>query len=107
MFKDYYECRAWFESFIPQTYSRKNLGLERIEYLLKLLGNPEKKFKSIHVGGTSGKGSTAFYIARLLRFAGPVSRFPPAYAKASAGRPARKRSSAAVPLAAKRRRVGN
>src|SRR3989344_9687086 len=102
MFKDYYACRVWLESFIPQTYSRENLGLERIEYLLKLLGNPEKKFKSIHVGGTSGKGSTAFYIARLLRFAGPVSRFPPAYAKASAGRPASKSSSAAVPLEAKR-----
>jgi len=83
MFKDYYACRAWLESFIPQTYSRKNLGLERIEYLLKLLGNPEKKFKSIHVGGTSGKGSTAFYIARLLRFAGPVSRFPPASARSN------------------------
>ncbi|OGD88669.1 hypothetical protein A3D04_01105 [Candidatus Curtissbacteria bacterium RIFCSPHIGHO2_02_FULL_40_16b] len=66
MFKDYYACRAWLESFIPQTYSKKNLGLERIEYLLKLLGNPEKKFKSVHVGGTSGKGSTAYYIARLL-----------------------------------------
>src|SRR3989344_3764406 len=70
MFKDYYACRVWLESFIPQTYSRENLGLERIEYLLKLLGNPEKKFKSIHVGGTSGKGSTAFYIARLLQFSG-------------------------------------
>src|SRR3989344_7954159 len=67
MFKDYYACRVWLESFIPQTYSRENLGLERIEYLLKLLGNPEKKFKSIHVGGTSGKGSTCFYIARILQ----------------------------------------
>ena len=56
MFKGYTDVRDWLENFIPYTYSKKNLGLERIEYLLKLLGNPEKKFKSIHVGGTSGKG---------------------------------------------------
>jgi len=76
MFKDYYEARDWLEEFIPYTYSKKNLGLERITYLLKLLGNPQNKFKSIHVAGTSGKGSTAFYIAKLLEFAGPAARFP-------------------------------
>src|SRR3990167_3312514 len=76
MLKDYYEVRSWLEGFIPYTYSKKNLGLERIEYLLKLLGNPQNKFKSIHVAGTSGKGSTAFYIAKLLEFAGPAARFP-------------------------------
>jgi len=66
MFKDYYACRAWLEGFIPQTYTRKELGLERISYFLKLLGNPQEKFKSIHIAGTSGKGSTAFYLARAL-----------------------------------------
>src|SRR3989337_3234120 len=68
MFKDYYECRIWLENFIPETWTRKELGLERISYLLKLLGNPQNKFKSIHIAGTSGKGSTAFYIARLLQY---------------------------------------
>ncbi|MCR4324773.1 MAG: Mur ligase family protein [Candidatus Curtissbacteria bacterium] len=67
MFKDYYEVRDWVENFIPQVYGKENLGLSRIEYLLKLLKNPEKKFKSVHIAGTSGKGSTAFYTARLLR----------------------------------------
>lgn len=67
MFSNYYQARDWLESFIPQTYSRKNLGLERINYLLKLLDSPQDKFKSIHVGGTSGKGSTAYYISQLLR----------------------------------------
>src|SRR3989344_6905045 len=66
----YYEVRDWLESFIPQTYSRKNLGLERIRHLLRLLGNPQDKFKSIHVAGTSGKGSTAFFIAKLLQESG-------------------------------------
>src|SRR3990167_8068046 len=83
MFKDYYECRIWLENFIPHTWTRKELGLERISYLLKLLGNPRNKFKSIHIAGTSGKGSTAFYIAKLLEYAGPVSHFPPASAQSS------------------------
>ena len=63
----YYDAREWLESFIPLVYGKEELGLERIKYFLKLLGNPENNFKSIHIAGTSGKGSTAFYCARLLR----------------------------------------
>ncbi len=54
------------ESFIPLVWGKEELGLSRIENLLEKLGNPEKKFKSVHVAGTSGKGTTAFYISRLL-----------------------------------------
>ena len=67
MFTSYYEVRDWLEGFIPLVYGKEELGLARIEHLLKFLGNPEKKFKSIHIAGTSGKGSTAFYTAQLLR----------------------------------------
>lgn len=38
--------------------------------LLELLGNPEHAFPSIHVGGTSGKGSTATMCAAILGAAG-------------------------------------
>lgn len=41
-------------------------GLERIEKLLELLGNPERNFKSIHVGGTNGKGSVTVTISKIL-----------------------------------------
>ena len=34
------------------------------------LGNPEKKFKSIHVAGTNGKGSTSHTLAAILQSAG-------------------------------------
>jgi dihydrofolate synthase/folylpolyglutamate synthase len=34
------------------------------------LGNPEKKFKSIHVAGTNGKGSTSHTLASILQSAG-------------------------------------
>lgn len=43
-----------------------NLGLERIERLCELLGNPEKSLKVVHVAGTNGKGSTATFVANVL-----------------------------------------
>ena len=46
------------------------LGLENIQRLLTLLGNPHQQFRSIHVAGTNGKGSTAAIIAAILRTAG-------------------------------------
>ena len=36
----------------------------------KELDYPERKFKSIHVGGTNGKGSTSHMIASILQEAG-------------------------------------
>jgi dihydrofolate synthase / folylpolyglutamate synthase len=47
-----------------------NLRLERIGALLAHLGNPEKQLRVVHVGGTSGKGSTAVMIANILTCAG-------------------------------------
>lgn len=46
------------------------LGLERIENLLSLLGNPQDGFRSVLVGGTSGKGSTTAMIGSVLKEAG-------------------------------------
>jgi dihydrofolate synthase / folylpolyglutamate synthase len=38
--------------------------------LCRHLGSPEKKFKSIHVAGTNGKGSTSHTLAAILQSAG-------------------------------------
>lgn len=38
--------------------------------LCEYLGNPQLKFKSIHIAGTNGKGSTSHYIASILQSAG-------------------------------------
>jgi len=46
------------------------LGLENISRFLDYLGNPEKKFPSVHIAGTNGKGSTAAYLDSILRQAG-------------------------------------
>ena len=45
-------------------------GLGRTEELLKLMGNPEKGLKCIHIAGTNGKGSTASMSASILKEAG-------------------------------------
>ncbi|SHG38608.1 dihydrofolate synthase / folylpolyglutamate synthase [Chryseolinea serpens] len=38
--------------------------------LCEALGNPQKKFKSIHVAGTNGKGSTSHMLASVFQSAG-------------------------------------
>lgn len=47
-----------------------NLGLARIEKLLELMDHPERKFKTIHVAGTNGKGSTTAMVASILTASG-------------------------------------
>jgi len=47
-----------------------NLGLGRIEELLNRVGNPHRKLKIVHIGGTNGKGSTTAILASILQAAG-------------------------------------
>ena len=42
------------------------LGLDRTLALLRALGDPQRAFPAIHVGGTNGKGSTAAMLAAML-----------------------------------------
>lgn len=44
--------------------------LERLREFLAFCGNPQRRYRSIHVGGTSGKGSTTALLGRLLQAAG-------------------------------------
>jgi dihydrofolate synthase/folylpolyglutamate synthase len=46
------------------------LGLGRIRRLTSLLGNPERRFPSVHVAGTNGKGSVTAMVANVLRESG-------------------------------------
>lgn len=45
-------------------------GLARIEGLLAALGNPERRYDLVQVGGTNGKGSVAVMVAAILKAAG-------------------------------------
>ena len=42
-------------------------GLSRTLELLRMLGNPQNDFKSVHVAGTNGKGSVTAMVASILR----------------------------------------
>ena len=64
---NYQECIHYLEedvgfSSIP--------GLERIQYLCDLLGNPEQRLPVIHVAGTNGKGSAVAMLSSILKEAG-------------------------------------
>lgn len=41
-------------------------GLENINSLLRLMGDPHRKLKYVHIAGTNGKGSTAAFISSIL-----------------------------------------
>jgi dihydrofolate synthase / folylpolyglutamate synthase len=45
-------------------------NLDNITKLAKELGNPQHKFKSIHIAGTNGKGSVSHMLASVLQEAG-------------------------------------
>lgn len=49
---------------------RIKLGLERMGYLLKELGDPHRQFPAVHIAGTNGKGSTAMMLNAVLKKAG-------------------------------------
>src|SRR3990170_3113478 len=46
------------------------LGLSNIKGLCAILDNPQDKIKTVHIGGTNGKGSTAAVLSSVLQKAG-------------------------------------
>ena len=61
------QAQAWIESI---TKFGEKYDLWRMEKACELLGNPHQTFKSVHVGGTNGKGSTVTFLAQMLHEAG-------------------------------------
>jgi dihydrofolate synthase/folylpolyglutamate synthase len=49
---------------------KDKLGLEGTRALLSALGDPQRRFRAVHVAGTNGKGSVCALIERVLREAG-------------------------------------
>src|SRR5690606_442243 len=50
--------------------SALNAKMDNIIHFSSILNHPEKKFKSIHVAGTNGKGSSSHMLASILQEAG-------------------------------------
>jgi dihydrofolate synthase/folylpolyglutamate synthase len=61
------EVEDFLNSFQP---NEVKMGLERTRYILERMGNPQLDYRTIHVGGTNGKGSTCMFIASILKEAG-------------------------------------
>jgi dihydrofolate synthase / folylpolyglutamate synthase len=63
-----------YEKAVEWIHSRLRLGikpgLERMQCLLEKLGNPHEKLKTVHIGGTNGKGSTVTYLRNVLQESG-------------------------------------
>src|SRR4051794_24219362 len=65
----YEEALDYLYSLGNEVLSAK-LGLQNISVLLSFLGDPHKKFRSILIAGTNGKGSVAAYCESVLRVGG-------------------------------------
>ena len=70
----YQDCLEWLFNQLPM-YQRSGqmaykADIGNIEYACQRLENPHHKFKSIHIAGTNGKGSTSHMMASILQEAG-------------------------------------
>lgn len=62
----YLDCFTDYEKTRDYVYNTSYFNLNRVRILLKYFDNPQNKFKSIHIAGTKGKGSTACMTAYIL-----------------------------------------
>src|SRR6187549_2576231 len=74
MFTDYQQTLTYLYNNLPIFQrvgsSAYKADLTNTQALCEVLGNPHRKFKSIHVAGTNGKGSTSHMLASVLQSAG-------------------------------------
>lgn len=69
--RNFKEVRELLKDYIaPVGSMQRNYILDRMVDLMGRLDNPQDKYKVVHIAGTSGKTSTAYYSAALLRQAG-------------------------------------
>ncbi len=68
MIRTYSAAVKFLDEFVPSPREKflGPLAIHRMQYLVKIMGNPQFSYYTIHVGGTSGKGSTTTIISNLL-----------------------------------------
>lgn len=66
------EAEAVLAEYVPKVkaVTGKQITLERMSPLMEAFGNPHERLRIVHVAGTSGKTSTSYFIASLLKAAG-------------------------------------
>ena len=62
------EASQYLARFYENT--RSPYTLDNMHRLMEFLGNPQERFKEVHIAGTSGKTSTAYYMTALLTASG-------------------------------------
>ncbi|UJF15103.1 bifunctional folylpolyglutamate synthase/dihydrofolate synthase [Jeotgalibaca sp. MA1X17-3] len=67
MFDTYEDALEWIHTRKGTT---PKPGIRRMEWMMEKLGHPERKFRSIHIAGTNGKGSTVAYLTSLFQATG-------------------------------------
>ncbi len=55
-----------YEQMRHVRYNQDTFNLNRMRALLKKLGDPHTKIRTVHIAGTKGKGSTATMLAQML-----------------------------------------
>ncbi|MFD2369884.1 bifunctional folylpolyglutamate synthase/dihydrofolate synthase [Brevibacillus sp. GCM10020057] len=66
-FEDYKQALDWLHGLLR---FGQRPGLERMQWMLGEMGNPERRVHYIHVAGTNGKGSTCAFLTQMLMEAG-------------------------------------
>ncbi len=67
MFTTYKEALDWIHGRLRLGIKP---GLKRMEWMMEKLGHPENHIKTVHIGGTNGKGSTVTFLRSILEEAG-------------------------------------
>ncbi|WP_449620004.1 bifunctional folylpolyglutamate synthase/dihydrofolate synthase [Robertmurraya sp. Marseille-Q9965] len=67
MFHTYEEALNWIHARLRLGIKP---GLKRMEWMMERLDHPEKKLKTVHIGGTNGKGSTVTFLRSILEESG-------------------------------------
>jgi dihydrofolate synthase/folylpolyglutamate synthase len=67
---NFQEAHAALAPFVPASTEIEGYTLDVIKEFLAAIGNPQNRLKVLHIAGTSGKTSTAYFTAALLHEAG-------------------------------------
>jgi len=69
MIENISQLQNYLLTSVPKNFKKKyteNWGLDNVKKFLEFIGNPQEEQPTIHVSGTSGKGSTSYFVATLL-----------------------------------------
>jgi dihydrofolate synthase / folylpolyglutamate synthase len=64
------ERSGYDRGFVANPFDAEAVGLRRTEDLLERLERPDRRYPSVHIAGSKGKGSTAAMLESVLRAAG-------------------------------------